>query len=472
MRFYRKTFDSIPSILLIFLIFGALISRMAWAQYPGNSTTNAQIVSTSLQSDLTYPNRGGAVIAAVLTFFMLTGFAMLETGFTRAKNAVNIIVKNLINIAFGSLAYWLIGFGLMFGASYSGWFGTKGFALAGYLFRADGTLEDWTLAFWFLQVMLAAIPTAIIAGAMAERTKLIVYLLYAAVVCALIYPVFGAWAWGSRFHGGGWLEKILGVGFVDFAGSTVVHSLGGWAALAGVLCVGPRLGKYSSRKQPQVIPGHNIPLAALGVFIVWFGWFGFNAGAAVAIEGNLTVIAAATTLSAAGGAAGSLITAWRKFGTPDAGMILDGIMAGLVAVSASCASVSPLSAVVIGAMAGFLVVHCVVFIENLGLDDPIGAISIHAIGGVWGTLAVGLFAEKAFGGNINGFFYGGGLIPLMAQSIGVIACFLWAFPTTYLTFKIIDRVVGLRVSEVEEMDGLDFSEHANSSYSDFTILTR
>lgn len=410
-------------------------------------------------------------IAAFLVFFMQAGFAMVETGFTRAKNAVNIIMKNVLDFALGSLVFWFIGFGLMFGTNPTGWFGTDGFGVTKYLFAADGSTDYWTFAFWIFQVVFAGTAATIVSGAMAERTKFAAYLVYSIFISAVIYPIFGSWAWGGLFHGGGWLESILGTNFIDFAGSTVVHSVGGWAALTGAIILGPRLGKYSSTGKPQVIPGHNIPLAALGVFILWFGWFGFNPGSTTTMGGDLAVIAVTTNLAAAAGTVSALITAWIKFGKPDAGMALNGCLAGLVAITAPCANVSPLSAILIGLIGGFLVVIAVITIENMGVDDPVGAVSVHAVNGVWGTLSVGLFAEKAFGG-VDGLFFGGGFNQLFAQMIGVGACFLWTFGTCFILFKVIQATIGLRVSPEEEMDGLDVGEHAASAYSDFTIMAR
>lgn len=299
---------------------------------------------------------------------------------------------------------------------------------------------------------------------MAERTKFIGYLLYTVMITALIYPVFGSWAWGSLFSGSGWLE---GLGFVDFAGSTVVHSVGAWAALAGAIVLGPRLGKYSASGKPQAIPGHNIPLAALGVFILWLGWFGFNPGSTTTAGGDMAVIAVTTNLAAAAGAVGALITVWLKFGKPDVGMTLNGALAGLVSITAGCANVSPLTAVLIGFIGGILVVFAVIGFENIGVDDPVGAISVHGACGVWGTLAVGLFAQETFGGT-NGLFFGGGVDLLFVQLIGVAACFAWVFGTSYVLFTLINSTIGLRVSPEEEMEGLDLSEHAASAYTDFT----
>lgn len=407
-------------------------------------------------------------VAAFLVFFMQAGFAMVECGFTRAKNSVNIVMKNLLDFCIGSIVFWLVGFGLMFGTTLGGFIGTDGFALSGYMYGEDGGVNYWTFAFWIFQVVFAATSATIVSGAMAERTRFHAYLIYSVAVSAVIYPVFGSWAWGSLFSGQGWLENL---GFIDFAGSTVVHSVGGWCALTGAILLGPRLGKYSSDGKPQVIPGHNIPMAALGVFILWLGWFGFNPGSTTTVGGDLAVIAVTTNLAAAAGAVSSLITAWIKFGKPDCGMTLNGTLAGLVAITAPCANVSPLSAILIGGLAGILIVIAILAFENIGIDDPVGAISVHGVCGAFGTLSVGLFAQESFGG-VNGLFFGGGFNVLLVQSIGVVACFAWVFATSFILFTVIKYTVGLRVSEDEEMEGLDYGEHGASAYSDFTITAR
>ena len=324
------------------------------------------------------------LVAAVLVFFMQAGFAMVEAGFTRAKNAVNIMMKNLMDFSIGSLGYWAIGFGLMFGVSASGWFGTTGFFLGD--FTPDG--DPWVLAFWMFQVVFAATAATIVSGAMAERTKFSGYLVYSIVISALIYPIFGSWAWGSLYKGGGWLE---GLGFIDFAGSTVVHSVGGWAALAGAIVLGPRMGKYTRDGGIRPILGHNMPMAALGVFILWVGWFGFNPGSTTAASKDIAMIFVNTNLAAAAGAVLAMTTSWIKFGKPEVGMSLNGALAGLVAITSPCATVSPLSSVVIGAVAGVLVVLSVLFFDKIKIDDPVGAISVHGVNGAWGTLAAGIF---------------------------------------------------------------------------------
>ncbi|NLE64384.1 MAG: ammonium transporter [Elusimicrobia bacterium] len=402
------------------------------------------------------------LVAAFLVFFMQAGFAMVETGFTRAKNAGNIMMKNLMDFCVGSLAFFFIGYGIMFGIDKLGLFGTSKF----WGSFADPTTGEglWQFAYWMFQAVFAATAATIVSGAMAERTKFSSYLLYSAFITALIYPVVGHWIWG-----GGWLAAK---GMVDFAGSTVVHSVGGWAALAGAIVLGPRIGKYNKDGSSNVIGGHNIPLAALGVFILWFGWFGFNPGSTTSGTNlSIAVIAVTTNLAAAAGAVSAMVTIWLQYGKPDTSMALNGALAGLVAITAGCANVSPMSAILIGAIAGVVVVLSVQFIDKvLRINDPVGAVSVHGVCGGLGTLLVGLFAEKAYGG-VDGFFFGGGLNLFWTQLTGVASVFVWAFGGAMALFLIIHKTVGLRVSEEEEVKGLDITEHGMESYSGFQIFT-
>ncbi len=410
--------------------------------------TKKTITATEVQHNLDFV---WTLLAAFLVFFMQAGFAMVEVGFTRAKNAVNIIMKNLMDMSMGALVFWAVGFGLMFGETKTGWFGTTGFFLSDFTKTAD----PWVLTFWRFQVVFCATAATIVSGAMAERTKFVAYLLYSVVISGLIYPVFGSWAWGSLFNGKGWLENL---GFIDFAGSTVVHSVGGWAALAGAMVLGPRIGKYVNGK-PRAIPGHNITLGALGVFILWFGWYGFNPGSTTAGTTDIAMIAVNTTLAAAAGATGAMITSWIMFRKPDATMTLNGVLAGLVGITAGCANVLPGSSILIGLIAGVVVVMSVVFIDQvLKVDDPVGAVSVHGVCGAWGTLAAGLFNAE-----------GVTLKIVAVQALGIIACFLWVFPTAYILFRVINATVGLRVSKEEELEGLDLGEHSIEAYPDFQI---
>lgn len=409
--------------------------------------TNADAIA-GVQTNLDYV---WTLVAACLVFFMQAGFAMVEAGFTRAKSAINIMMKNLMDFSMGSLFFWAIGFGIMFGTTSTGWFGTDGFFLSDFSMGGD----PWVLAFWMFQCVFAATAATIVSGAMAERTKFTGYLMYSAALCAFIYPVFGSWAWGSLFHGSGWLE---GLGFIDFAGSTVVHSVGGWAALAGAIVLGPRLGKYTKEGKVKPIPGHNIPLAALGVFILWLGWFGFNPGSTTAGITDIAMIFVNTNLAAASGAVLAMITSWIMFKKPDVGMSLNGALAGLVGITAGCANVSPTSSVIIGAIAGVLVVLSVVFFDRIKIDDPVGAVSVHGVCGAWGTLAAGLFNIEGVTAKIIG-----------VQLTGIGAAFVWAFGVAFILFKLIDATFGLRVSEEEEMMGLDIGEHGAHAYNDFQV---
>ena len=412
-------------------------------------TSNKDAIAL-LQTNLNYV---WTLVAACLVFFMQAGFAMVESGFTRAKSAVNIMMKNLMDFSMGSIAFWAIGFGLMFGPSSTGWFGTDGFFLSGWG-GPDG--DQWVLAFWMFQCVFAATAATIVSGAVAERTKFVGYLVYSVVLCAFIYPVFGSWAWGSLLNGGGWLE---GMGFIDFAGSTVVHSVGGWAALAGAIVLGPRLGKYGKNGEVRAIPGHNIPMAAIGVFILWLGWFGFNPGSTTTGDSSIAMIFVTTNLSAAAGSICAMFASWIMFKKPDIGMSLNGALAGLVGITAGCANVSPASAIIIGAISGILVVFSVVTIDKMHIDDPVGAISVHGVCGAWGTLAAGLF--NMGGTNVK---------IISTQLIGIGAAFAWAFGTAFILFKLIDMTIGLRVSKEDEMMGVDIAEHGAHAYNDFQTL--
>lgn len=395
------------------------------------------------------------LLAAFLVFFMQPGFALVEAGFIRSKNAANIIMKNVMDFAAGSLIYWLIGFAIMFGVDKAGFFGTTGFAISDSFEHLGLSIPIW--AFLIFQTVFAATAATIVSGAMAERTKFLSYVLFSVLITALIYPVVGHWAWG-----GGWLSER---GFVDFAGSTVVHSVGGWAGLIGAYLVGPRLGKYEPDGRANAIPGHNIILAALGVFILWFGWFGFNPGSTVSgTDLSIASIAVNTNLAAAAGAAMAMLFTWIKYGKPDVSLTLNGALAGLVAITAGCASVSAVGSAIIGLGAGIVVVFSVSFIDNvLKIDDPVGAVSVHAVCGAFGTLMVGLLALD------GGLFYGGGGALLMTQLIGVVAVLAWVVLTSFVVFGLIKAIVGLRVSEEEETIGLDAYEHGMQAYADFAI---
>ncbi|MBI2128753.1 ammonium transporter [Candidatus Woesearchaeota archaeon] len=393
------------------------------------------------------------LIAAFLVFMMQAGFAMVETGFTRAKNACNIMMKNLLDFCCGALAYWAIGFGLMFGV------GNLFFGKTNFFF---GGTDMWQYAFWMFQVVFAATAATIVSGAVAERIKFIGYIFYTVFITALIYPLVGHWIWG-----GGWLSK-LPMPFIDFAGSTVVHSVGGYAGLAGTIILGPRIGKYIG-KTIKPIKGHSMTLAALGVFLLWFGWYGFNPGSTLSANNwSIAAIAVTTTLAACAAAVSAMIFTWIKYKKPDVGLTLGATLGGLVAITAGTANVSPASSIIIGAIGGILYVLAVAFFDRIKVDDPVGAVSCHAVNGVWGTLAVGLFAQKEFGG-VNGLFFGGGFGQLISQLVGVVSVAVFVLGSMLLFFKLIDMIIGLRVSKEDELKGLDLSEHNAEAYADFPI---
>lgn len=415
---------------------------------PSIESNHAAVSQVQTHADYTW-----TLVAAILVFFMQAGFAMVEAGFTRAKNAINILMKNLMDFSMGSLVFWAVGFGLMFGVSNTGWFGTSGFFLSGYEPGGD----PWVLMFWIFQAVFAATAATIVSGAMAERTRFIGYILYTIFITGLIYPVFGSWAWGGLLDGGGWLENM---GFIDFAGSTVVHSVGGWAALAGAIVLGPRMGKYAKDGSIRPILGHNIPLAGLGVFVLWMGWFGFNAGSTTAASTDVALIAVNTALAASAGAVFAMLTSWIKFAKPEVSMSLNGALAGLVGITAGCANVSPTASIAIGAVAGVIVVMSVLFFEKIRVDDPVGAVSVHGVNGAWGTLAAGIFNTGGTSAAIIG-----------VQVLGIAAAFVWTFGAAFILFKLVDMVVGLRVSAEEEREGLDFTEHAGTAYPDFELVS-
>ncbi|MCX7983858.1 MAG: ammonium transporter [Bacteroidetes bacterium] len=408
-------------------------------------------------------------IAAFLVFFMQAGFALVETGLTRAKNAVNIMMKNLLDFCFGAVLFWAVGYAIMFSSGDANIFGFEPSLAFLSTANAPSDLSGYaSSAAWFFQVVFAATAATIVSGAMAERTKLISYIIYSCFISAVVYPISGHWIWG-----GGWLNDL---GMRDFAGSTVVHSVGGWAALAGAILVGPRLHKFNPDGSVNPILPHNMPLATLGVFILWFGWYGFNPGSTLAAVGGVSHIAVTTTIAAATGTIGALILSWILFKKPDLSMTLNGTLAGLVAITAGCASVSTVSASIIGFIAGILVVVSILFIERtLKIDDPVGAISVHAVNGAWGTIAVGLFGQRSIDiaywaeatAIRDGLFFGGGFHQLGVQLLGVAVVFVYVFVLMFLFFWLVKLTVGLRVSDEEQLEGLDLGEHGNVAYGGF-----
>jgi Amt family ammonium transporter len=413
------------------------------------------------------------LFTAMLVFFMNLGFAMVESGFARSKNAVNILSKNFIVFAISSLAFWIIGWGLMFGNG-NAIFGVQGLFALGGADNSPATGDNYSgvysaiswasvplLAKFFFQLVFAGTAATIVSGAVAERIKYISFIVFSFVLVAIMYPTTGHWIWG-----GGWLGSL---GFFDFAGSTVVHSVGGWAALAGVLILGARKGKYRDGKIFP-IPGHNMTSATLGALVLWLGWFGFNPGSTMAADPQSIARICITTNSAAiAGILTSTAIAWIVLGKPDLSMTINGCLAGLVAVTAPCAYVSVGSALIIGAVAGILVVFAVIGFDKLKIDDPVGALAVHLVNGIFGTIALGLFAEDSFmpGTTGNGLFFGGGFTLLWHQLIGVAAVGAFTFVVAYIVWSILKATMGIRVSEREEIDGLDMGEHGLEAYPDF-----
>ncbi len=428
------------------------------------SISSDALAQTSAASDSAAAFNGldtlWVVLAAVLVFFMQAGFGLVEAGLVRAKNAGNILMKNLMDFALASLAFFAVGYAVMWGAG-NAFMGTEGWLLIGVASPAEGVP---VYAFWFFQAAFVGVAATIVAGGVAERMKFSAYLLYTIPISALIYPIVGHWVWG-----GGWLSEF---GFYDFAGSTVVHAVGGVAALVGSVMLGPRIGKFDKNGRPRVINGHSMPLAALGVFILWLGWYGFNAGSTLSFSDPsvVSLIVINTTLAAASGATLAMIVAWRKFGKPDVSIAFNGVLAGLVGITAPCAAVTPLAAIAIGAVAGILVVAGVLLFDKLQIDDPVGAISVHGLCGIWGTLAVGLFGLKSLGAPADGVLLGGGLYMLWIQFVGVLACLGFVAVTMWMVFKMIAMTIGLRVARDAELRGLDVHEHGMESYAGFQIF--
>ena len=413
------------------------IATPAFAQ--GDGATGVQVILDNIW----------VLVAAVLVIFMQAGFALVEAGLTRGKNVGNIMMKNMMDFSVGVLGFALLGFTLAFGTG-NDFLGHEGWLL-------DSSAYDFgslTLPTYFIfQVAFAATAATIVSGAMAERTKFKAYLVYSFFITALVYPIVVHWLWG-----GGWLAQ-LDTPMIDFAGSTIVHSVGGWAALMGAITVGARLGKYGPDGKPRAIPGHSLPFAIVGVFILFVGWFGFNPGSELAADLAVGSIAVTTLIAGAAGAVAAMITVWLTTGKPDVAMTGNGVLAGLVGITAGCASVDNWGAGAIGAIAGVIVVFSVFALDRVRVDDPVGAISVHGVCGAWGTLAVGLFATE------GGLFYGDGADQLLSQAIGVAAVFGFVVVTTGVLFQVIKRTIGLRVPPEEEMEGLDITEHGAPGYN-------
>ncbi|MBI3583942.1 MAG: ammonium transporter [Nitrospinae bacterium] len=416
------------------------------------------------------------LVTAFLVFFMNLGFAMVESGLCRSKNAVNILSKNVIVFCVTVVFFWFVGFGIMFSSGNS-YFGTTGWMLfgadnspaTGDAYKGIFASLNWTgvplYAKFIFQLVFAGTAATIVSGAVAERIKYFSFFVFSAAMAIVIYPVAGHWIWG-----GGWLATMK-TPFLDFAGSTVVHSIGGWAALMGAILLGPRIGKYTKDGKVNAIPGHDMGMATLGMFVLWFGWFGFNPGSTMAADADaISRVAINTCIAGAVGGVAATFAAYLALGKPDLSMVLNGILAGLVAITAPCNWVTPVGSFIIGLIAGILVVYAVLFFDKIQVDDPVGALSVHLVNGVWGTLSLGLFAANVSGG-ITGLFYGGGIAQLIAQIKGVVAVGAYVVVVSLICWAIIKAVMGLRVGEEEEREGLDIGEHGMQAYPDFVGTT-
>jgi len=439
-----------------FLVTGAGVLLGSGTVLADDATGGAAKAASSVGLDTVW-----VLVAAFLVFFMQAGFGMVEAGFTRAKNACNILTKNFLDYCVASLMFFVVGYGFMFGKG-NGFIGWSGFMLEG----AENPSGVPLAAFWLFQAAFCGAAATIVAGAMAERMKFHAYLIYTAIISAVVYPIVGHWIWSGE----GWLA---GLGFGDFAGSTVVHLTGGMVSLVGTIVLGARIGKYGPDKKARALPGHSIPLAALGVFVLWFGWFGFNPGSTLGVSDGSAIsrIATNTNLAAAAGAVSAMIAVWVIYGKPDLSMTMNGALAGLVAITAPCMFVSAGASIAIGFIAGAVVVFGVVMLDRLGVDDPVGAVAVHGFNGIWGTLAVGIWGQQALGLGRNGLFSGGGFTQLGVQVLGVLAVAGFAAGVMTAVFLGIKYSVGLRVSREEELQGLDIGEHGMEAYSGFQVFT-
>ncbi|MDY6342432.1 MAG: ammonium transporter [Lachnospiraceae bacterium] len=409
------------------------------------------------------------LFATALVYFMQAGFALCEAGLTRAKNTGNILMKNMMDFCIGTPCFWLIGFSIMFHGGLGGFIGTPDLLIRGS-YTAENSVVPQTMPLWcyvIFQTVFCATAATIVSGSMAERTNFKAYCVYSAMISLIIYPICGHWSWG-----GGWLQQL---GFHDFAGSAQVHNVGGIIAMLGAWMLGPRIGKYDKNGKAHAIPGHNLTAAALGVFILWFCWFGFNGGSTVAMAtaddaASASLVFMNTNLAAAVATTTTMIFTWVRYGKPDVSMTFNGALAGLVAITAGCDCVSPVGAFFIGLVAGFLVVFSVEFFDNVAkIDDPVGAVSVHFANGVWGTLAVGLFSDGTDGVG-KGLFYGGGFTQFGIELLGIVAIDAYVLIVMFIVFKIIDKTIGLRVPAKVEIEGLDIHEHGlASAYSGFAI---
>lgn len=472
MRFVRMGAPASRAGLAVALMLLVLApAGAAVAQEAAVAAITPEMVADKLGEPQVIMDTLWTMIAGFLVFFMNAGFALVESGFCRSKNTVNILAKNFIVFAIACLTFWATGFAVMFGdgnafAGLQGWF-LAGADASPFVDEYQGVYGAiaWAgiplEAKFFFQLVFAATAATIVSGAVAERIKFQSYILFSALLVAIMYPISGHWIWG-----GGWLGDIRGTYFSDFAGSTVVHSVGGWAALVGVIMLGARMGKYKKDGSVNAIPGHNMALATLGGLILWLGWFGFNPGSTMAADGlAIAHVATTTAMAAAAGIAGATAYSWARLGTPDLSMIVNGSLAGLVAITAPCNEVSIVGSVVIGLIAGVIVVESVITFDKLHIDDPVGALSVHLVNGIWGTLSVGLFAlNSGADDTVVGLFYGGGANQLIVQVIGVVAVGAFTVVASFILWGITKAILGLRVTPEEEYVGLDQSEMGLEAY--------
>ena len=464
----------LASIICVFWVYAAIAQSDAPNPPPTLDDVQKSVVALDATLDTVW-----VVITAFLVFFMNAGFALLESGFCRRKNAVNILSKNLVVFAIATIAYWAIGFGFMYGNDHGNSFiGLKGFFLSGAdnspaigsAYQGDFSALNWTSvpleAKFLFQLVFAGTAATIVSGAVAERIKFMAFLIFSFLLVGCSYAITGHWIWG-----GGWIAQM---GFYDFAGSTVVHTVGGWSALVGAAMLGPRIGRIAENVRIRAIPGHNMALATLGCLILWLGWFGFNSGATMDANGKLIAhIVVTTNMAASTGGIAATIVAWLYLGKPDLSMIISGVLGGLVSITGSCAFVDLPSAAIIGAIAGTIVVFAVGFFDSIRIDDPVGAISVHLVCGIWGTLAVGLFSKSGLFGAPSapklGLFFGGGTDQLWYQFVGLMAVAGFTVVFSFIAWYVTSMIVGgIRVSEEEEFKGLDISEHGMESYSGFS----
>ena len=444
-----KRYIRLSIIILMCIAFGLFFLKPALAEEGGKYASTSGIDTLWV------------LVAAFMVFLMQAGFGMLEAGLIRTKNTCNVLMNNFMDFCMASTAFFLFGYAFMFGKG-NGFIGLNGWCLINATHEGTIPLE----AAWLFHAVFCGAAATIVAGGIAERMKFKAYLIYSFLISALVYPIIGHWVWG-----GGWLSSL---GFADFAGSTVVHAVGGTAALVGTIMVGPRIGKFNKDGSANAIEGHSMALASLGTLILWFCWFGFNPGSTLSVgNGSLMAkVAVNTNLAAAAGALAAMFLAWFLFGRPDLTMAMNGCLAGLVAITAPCAYVLPYESMTIGVIGGILVVFGTVFLDKIHVDDPVGASPVHMMNGIWGTIAVGIFGHKGLGGlSMNGLLHGGGFKLLGIQTMGTITAVLFVVAAMTVIFKLIDKIVGLRVSRQDELKGLDISQHGMEAYASFQIFT-